>query len=87
MDFIIQELTLIETLVYELQYPLPRLGSVLVLSFIDLTIRPLLNPISILLIFFPLSNVLGTILMCVGTLTTGFVIDPLPLIDVTISVV
>ncbi len=87
MDLIVEKLAFVVTFVYEFQDTFSSLGTILVLTFINFAIKPLFNTESILLIIFPLSNIFGSILMCVSPLTTCFIIHPFTLVYVAISMI
>lgn len=87
MDFVILELSFIVTFIYELQNTFSSFCSILILSFVDLSIKPLFHAVSILFIIFPLSNIFGTIFMGIGSLTASLIVNPFSFINVTISMV
>lgn len=87
MDLVILELSFIVTFVNEFQNTFSSFCSILILSFVDLSIKPLFYTVTILLIIFPLSNIFGTIFMGIGSLTASLIVNPFAFIDVSISMV
>lgn len=87
MDLVIEEFSLIVASVQKFQNSLTSLSSVLVLSFVLLTIWPLLHSESILLVVLPLAHILGPIRVRVGTIAVGLVVQPLALVDISIRMI
>jgi hypothetical protein len=61
MDFIAIEFTFIVATIQKLEDTFTSLGTILVLSLVALTIEPLLDSDSVLLVILPLPYVLGSI--------------------------
>jgi hypothetical protein len=87
VDLVVEKLAFVVTFVDEFQHAFSCLSAVLVLAFVNFAVKPLLNTETILLIVFPLSDIFGSIFMCVCALATSFVIDPFTFIYIAISMV
>jgi hypothetical protein len=87
VDLVIEELAFVITFVYKFQNSLACFGAVFVLALVHLSIRPLLDSVTVLLVVFPVTDILCSIFMRVSSLATRFIIQPLSFVDVTVRVV
>lgn len=87
MNLVGWKLTFIIALVNETQNALSMLASCSILSLVYFSVWPSLPTFAMLLILQPFSNITGSISMGVCTCTTGFIIQPLSFVDITIWVI
>ena len=87
MKLIVEKITFVVTAVKKCQYSFTSFGTVSVISLVSLTVKPLLNALTMLLIVLPLSHILGPVGVNVGPMTVGFVVEPLTIVGVSVRVV
>ena len=83
---IMPKLSSIRAPISEGQTAISMLFTVLILTLVFRTIRPLLNTGAMLLVLIPLPHICSTVGMLVGSMSMGFVVEPLALIYVSICV-
>jgi hypothetical protein len=87
VNLVVEELAFIITFVHKFQYSLACFGAVFVLALVHLSIRPLLDSVTVLLVVFPVADIFCSIFMRVSSLATRFIIQPLSFVDITVCVV
>ncbi len=87
MNFIKIKLTLVVAFINKFEDTFSCFCSIFILSLVNLSIEPLLNSISMLLIILPFPDIFSSILMGISSLTTGLIVYPLSLINISIRMI
>jgi hypothetical protein len=86
VDIIVVELTDIRRAIGPLKSSDTVLLAVFVIAFVASVIRPCLYPVPMLPVFFPVSNIFGSVNMLVSAFALSFVIIPFAFVYITVSV-